>query len=216
MIRNISIAVLLLALLNRCTTDEKPAAIKPAAAPAATAKKTNAFGPFKFYKSVEVKPGLTYDVVSWGRGSETSGGYLILRSDSARLQYRSTSGALDGKLVDAWNMDMDADGDPEIFLQVEGEGEGSYLTMYVYEFGNSGNPRTIRFPDLSNSTMQQYRGQDSVYIEDGNIMREFPLFKETDNSNKPTGGRKMLQYSMRNNDFSVKEIEQIQKKGDED
>lgn len=200
----------MLTLLYSCSTEEKSDVKNKLAA--ANPEKKGLTGPFKFYKSVEVIPGLTYDVVSWGRGSENSGGYLILRSDSTRLKYRSVSGELDGKIIDAWNMDMDADGDPEIFIQAEGEGEGSHLNMYVYEFNDSGNPRTLRFPDLSSETMKLYRGQDSIYIDNGNIMREFPLFEETDNTKKATGGRKLIEYTLRNNNFSVKEIEQIQKK----
>jgi hypothetical protein len=32
--------------------------------------------PFRFHKAIEVKPGLTLDIVSWGRGSDFKTGYF--------------------------------------------------------------------------------------------------------------------------------------------
>lgn len=163
--------------------------------------------PFRFHKEIEVKPGLTFDVLSWGRGSETSGAYLILRSDSTHLQYRSTTGELDGKLLDAWNMDMDSDGNPEIFLQAEGVGEGSHLNMYVYEFNDAGSGQKITFPSLSGSSKKGYKGEDSLYVKDGKLMREFPVYDESDTTNLKSSEKRILEYNLRNNSLSVKEIE---------
>jgi len=168
--------------------------------------------PFRFHKEIEVKPGLTFDVVSWGRGSETSGIYMILRSDSTHLKYKSTTGELDGRLLDAWNMDMDSDGNPEIFIQAEGVGEGSHLNMYVYEFNDSGNGQKINFPSLSGSLKKGYKGQDSLYIQDGKLMREFPVFGTTETDSLKSSERRKLEYDFRRNSFSVKEI----KKDDEE
>ncbi|MXV16119.1 hypothetical protein [Hufsiella ginkgonis] len=163
--------------------------------------------PFRFHKAIEVKPGLTFDVLSWGRGSESSGSFLILRSDSTHLEYRSTEGKLDGRVEDAWNMDMDSDGNPEIFIQSKGEGEGSYLNLYVYEFNNSGSAQPLKFPELTAATRKLYRGMDSVYVKDGKLRRDFPLFGESDPAGKPSAGKKQVEYSLRNNTFTIKEVE---------
>lgn len=169
--------------------------------------------PFRFHKAIEVKPGLTFDVVSWGRGSETSGGYIILRSDSTHLKFRTTTGELDGKLLDAWNMDMDSDGNPEIFMQAEGVGDGSHFNMYVYEFNDSGNGQKITFPSLTGSLKKGYKGDDSVYVKNGKLMREFPVFDDKDGSGKPSGEKKLLEYSLRSNVFSVREIKKEKETG---
>ncbi|WP_207426251.1 hypothetical protein [Pedobacter sp. SYSU D00535] len=170
-------------------------------------------GPFRFHKAIEVKPGLTFDVVSWGRGSEHVGSYLILRSDSSRLKYRTTSGELEGTIVDAWNMDMDSDGNPEIFIQSKGEDKDSYLNMYVYEFNDSGSAQELRFPDLTSSTKRTYQGKDSVYIKEGSLYREFPVFDEADTAATNPTGKKVLEYVLRGSSFSVKEVkEEDQKK----
>lgn len=162
--------------------------------------------PFRFHKAIEVKPGLTLDVVSWGRGSNSVGGYLVLRSDSTHLNYRSVSDELDGEIVDVWDMDLDSDGNPELYIQSKGEGEGSYLNMYVYEYSGSGSNQQIRFPGLSSSAKKGYRGNDSVYIKEGKLMREFPVFKPEDSTAKSSGGLRKLEYSLRSNSFQVKEI----------
>src|SRR5690606_17143679 len=101
--------------------------------------------PFRYHKDIEVRPGLTLDIVAWGRGSESVGCYLIVRSDSNELRYRSTSGELEGRIVDAWNMDLDSDGNPELYIYARGIGDSSYLTMYVHEFSENGSNQRIRF-----------------------------------------------------------------------
>lgn len=165
--------------------------------------------PFRFHKTVEVKPGLTFDVLSWGRGAELIGGLLILRSDSIHTHYRSITDELEGRLVDAWNMDMDSDGNPEIFVQaVSGDEEKPYLSLLVYEFNSSGSAQKLRFPDLSSRTKKQYRGRDSLYVKEGRLMRQFPLFGEADSTGVKPAGMKLLEYRLRGNDFSVKEIEE--------
>lgn len=161
--------------------------------------------PFRAHRVVEVRPGLTFDVLSWGRGSQHSSAFLILRSDSSAIKYRSVSGELEGKITDAWNMDMDSDGNPEIFVQATTEDAGGDLKMYVYEFTESGSSREIRFPDLTSSTKKQYRGKDSVYVKEGSLFREFPLFESGDTSGVKAVGKKKLEYLLKGNSFSIKE-----------
>ena len=180
-----------------CSSDQPKEAQKPSV-------KVVLPKPFSFHKAIAIKPGLTFDVVSWGRGSEQTGAYLILRSDSADMKYRSTSGELEGKVTDAWNMDMDSDGNPEIFIEARTGDKENPLNMYVYEFDDNGSAREIRFPDLTASTKKTYRGKDSIYVREGSLFREFPLYEEADTAGiKPTG-KKVLEYSLRGSTFSVK------------
>lgn len=188
-------------LFASCTSEDKnpPIVTKPAV------KKI--IEPFRYHKAIEVKPGLTLDIVSWGRGSNSVGGYLVLRSDSTHLSYRSIAGELDGEIVDAWDMDLDSDGNPELYIHSRGEGEGSYLTMYIYEYNESGSNQQIRFPELGSSLKKGYKGNDSVYVKDGKLMREFPIYSTDDSVSKTTGEIRKLVYSLRSNSLSVKEVE---------
>jgi len=202
LIKKISIVALCVVLFTACTTKDKSPIIvdKPAV--------TKLAEPFRFHKAIEVKPGLTLDIASWGRGSDSIGGYLILRSDSTHLSYRSVSGELRGKVVDAWNMDLDTDGNPELYIQSVGEGKDNYLNMYIYEFGASGSSQQIRFPDLNSTLKEGYRGQDSMYIKDGKLFREFPFYakKDTVSTIKPT--IRKLEYTLRNNGLQFKELKE--------
>lgn len=187
-----------LAVVSSCGSDGEKKEVKPET-------RVVLPDPFRAHKVVEVRPGLTFDVLSWGRGSQESGAFLILRSDSSAIHYRSVSGELEGKITDAWNMDMDSDGNPEIFVQATSGDAGDNLSMYVYEFTENGSSREIRFPDLTSSTKKQYRGRDSVYVKEGSLFREFPLFESSDTSGVKAVGKKKIEYLLRGNSFSVKE-----------
>lgn len=192
--------IFLSAIMSSCLSEEPKQESKP------VVKKI--LQPFRFHKAIEVRPGLTLDIVSWGRGSNSVGGYLVLRSDSTKMDYRSVSGELDGKIVDAWDMDLDSDGNPELYIQAKGEGKGSYLNMYIHEYSDSGSNQKLKFPELSSSLNEGYRGQDSVYIKDGKLMREFPVFDKNDSTSHKTGQIRKIEYSLRNNNFQYKEIKE--------
>lgn len=164
--------------------------------------------PFRFHKAIEVKPGLTLDILSWGRGADSIGGYLILRSDSTKLSYRSVSGELEGKVADAWNMDLDTDGNPELYIQSVGMEKDSYLNMYIYEYGEGGSSQQIRFPDLNSSLKEGYRGEDSMYVKEGKLFREFPFYDSQDSVSSARPKIRKLEYTLKNNGLQFKEIKQ--------
>ena len=197
-----SAAIIIISVItSSCTSSDKPVLVNQSPA------KVTIQPPFRFHKAIEVKPGLTLDVVSWGRGSESVGAFLVLRSDSTHLKYRSLSGELDGEIVDVWNMDMDSDGNPELYIQAKGKGEGSYLSMYVYEFSDNGSSQRINFPNLGSSSKKGYQGGDSLYIKDDKLRREFPVTAvEEDAPDKPKTSKKILEYGLRNNSFTVDEV----------
>ncbi len=199
-------SLLTVVLISSCSNDDK----KQGYTNIPSVNKQKLTEPFRFHKAIEVKPGLTLDVLSWGRGSDSTGAYLILRSDSTHLKYKSTSGELNGRIVDVWNMDMDSDGNPELFIQAQGK--DSHVNMYVYEFGGDGNSQQIHFPDLNDSMKKGYKGKDSIYVKDGKLMREFPIFNDAESDNKSAEGKRIIEYHLGNNSISAKEIKDTSKK----
>ncbi|MCC8425916.1 PliI family lysozyme inhibitor of I-type lysozyme [Mucilaginibacter sp. UR6-11] len=161
--------------------------------------------PFKFHKMVEVAPGQYYDVMSWGRGATDTGSFLILHSDSAGRKYTTTTGDLNGQIVDVYNADMDIDGHPEILIQAKRKDTINYTTIYAFEFYES-KVQKLDFPKLTGSQRKGYRGNDNFYISEGKFIREFPIYEGSGPSAKLTGAKRKFEYSLSNNSFNVKQL----------
>lgn len=188
----------LCALIAGCGSDEKPV-VK-----AAPISKPKLMEPFRFHKLVEVSPGQYYDVTSWGRASVDTGAFLILHSDSSGRKYTTTTGDLDGAIVDVFNTDMDADGNPEIIIQAKSSDTTKHVNIYAFEFNNN-RANEISFPSLK-SSKANYRGQDNFYIQEGKLIREFPSYTGSGKDAKPTGGKYKLQYTLSGNEFDIKTL----------
>lgn len=161
--------------------------------------------PFRYHKLIEVSPGDDFDILSWGRGSTETGSFEILHSDSANMKYTTTTGDLDGTIVDAFNTDMDVDGNPEIIIQTKTKDSVYNTTIYAFEF-NNGKANKLDFPKLTSSQKKGYRGNDNFYIQDGNLMRQFNIYEGSGKNAKPTGQKRVFQYGLRNNEFTIKQV----------
>lgn len=188
------------AFITGCSNDDKPTGVATT-----IEKKPVVMDPFRYHKLIEVSPGQDYDILSWGRGSATVGAFEILHSDSAAAKYTTTTGDLDGSIVDVYNSDMDLDGNPEIIIQAKGKDTINYTTMYAFEFSN-GKAQKLDFPKLNQKQRQGYRGSDNFYIKDGTLMREFPIYNGSGKDAKPSGQKRLLQYGLRDNSFTVKQL----------
>jgi hypothetical protein len=181
--------------LSACNNNDKPTSLAKNDAP------PKALNPFPFYKSIEIKPGFNFEVVSWGKGIDTLGGYLLLMSDSLKNNYKSTSVERNGIITDAWNMDLDNDGNPELYIQ--------YLVrknvtdLNVFEFVNNSFDK-ISFPGLNSSLKKGYQGNDKFYVKNGDLFRAVPVVNV--DSGKTTTVIKTIKYRLSGNNFSTSEV----------
>ncbi len=190
--------VLGIAACNRPDTQQTIAAPSAAQAPKIMA-------PFRYQKTIEVAPGKYYDVLAWGRGSETMGAFEILRSDSSSMKYTTTTGDLEGKIVDAMNSDMDTDGNPEIFIHTQAADSTNAAKIFAFEY-NDDKARQLDFPKLTRSQRKGYRGNDNFFVKDGSLMREFDVYDENDTLAKKPIQKRLIQYSLRGNSISAEQI----------
>ena len=174
-----------------CSDNEKPASIEQKVV------EIKAPNPFPFYKSIEIKPGYYFEVLSWGKGVDSVGGFLILMSDSVKNNYKSISVEREGIITDAWNMDLDNDGNPEIYVQTLVR--KNVADVNVYEFGGDFNK--ISFPGIS--SMKGYKGDDKFFVKNGDLFRSVPIV-QTD-SGKTSTLVKTLKYRLSGNSFSSSE-----------
>lgn len=170
--------------------------------------------PFRYHKVIEVSPGNSFDVFSWGRGSAETGSFLVLQSDSAEVKYTTTTGDLDGTITDVYNTDMDMDGNPEILIQAKSKDSTIYTQIYAFEYKNNKADK-LTFPKLTSSQKKGYRGQDNFYIKEGVLMREFPIFDGDGADAKPTAEKRVLTYGIYSNNFTVKTVDQEDKNQNE-
>ncbi len=166
---------------------------------AVTAPKSE--NPFSFYKSIEIKPGFNFEVLSWGKGVDTLGGFLILMSDSAKNNYKSVSVERKGKITDAWNMDLDNDGNPEIYIQYVVRKNVNDINVYEY---SNGSFNKISFPGLRSDIKESYQGNDKFYVKSGELFRNVPIINV--NGNKKTTETKTFKYRLGGNSFSSTEL----------
>ncbi|WP_231492037.1 PliI family lysozyme inhibitor of I-type lysozyme [Pedobacter sp. Leaf170] len=155
--------------------------------------------PFPFYTDIEVKPGLNFEVFSWGKGKDSIGGYQILMSDSLKKDYRSLSVERNGIVNDAWNMDLDNDGNPEIYVQILKN--KTALDLNVFEYAG-GSFNKINFPSLTSNQKKGYKGNDKIFVKGGELYRSFPVEDAQDTTKTIT---KTYQYKLRGNSFSTVE-----------
>jgi len=200
-IKYISTALGLLASLMAasCGTGEKEA-LSAAQQPAAPVTK----GQFPFYKDIQIRPGLNFEVVSWGKGVDSVGGYLVLLSDSLKNNYKSLSNEREGIITDAWNMDMDNDGNPEIYIELLSQKNVSDLNVFEY---SGGSFNKITFPGLSSNMKKIYAGNDKFTIKEGELYRSFPIVNPRDTSEK-AGEIKRIKYRLSGNSFSPSEVKE--------
>jgi hypothetical protein len=97
------------------------------------------------------------------------------------------------------------DGNPEILIQSKGKDTVNYARIYAFEFNNNDADK-LDFPKLTNSQRKGYRGNDNFYIKEGKLIREFPIYDSNDSLAKPTGAKRQLEYSLRSNNFTVKQL----------
>lgn len=191
-----------MAVISGCNSNEQ----KPLQAVKEPAKPV-LMQPFRFHKLIEVSPGNSFDIFSWGRGVAETGSLLILKSDSTGKNYTTTTGDLEGAVTDVYNTDMDMDGNPEILIQAKAKDSTVHTQIYAFEYKDN-KAQKLDFPKLSSSQRKGYRGEDNFYIKEGILMREFPVFDGNGSTAKATGEKRVLEYGIRSNSFTVKTIEQ--------
>jgi hypothetical protein len=161
--------------------------------------------PFRYHKMIEVSPGQDFDVMSWGRGNGNQSSLLILHSDTASKTYTTTTGDLEGAITDVFNSDMDIDGNPELLIEAKSKDTIDYTAIYAYEF-KEGKANKLDFPKLTSTQKKGYRGNDNFFMKDGKLIRQFPVYDGNTSTAKPTGQKRVLQYSLRSNSLTVKDL----------
>jgi len=103
-----------------------------------------------------------------------------------------------GRITSALIDDLNNDGFPDLVLVAYTDSGDSYKTIYAFASDQNKSIVPIAMPDLmlDGKLNGGYRGQDEFTMMEGTIMRKFPVYKPGDEKDKPTGGKRAIQYTM--------------------
>jgi hypothetical protein len=103
-----------------------------------------------------------------------------------------------GKIAKVEIEDFNNDGFPDLILYIYSGANGEMGTVIgITSVGNK-SMSPIYFPDILDDVKLRvgYKGHDEFYLLQGTLMRSFPIFKTEDAPDKPTGGKRVVQYQM--------------------
>lgn len=106
---------------------------------------------------------------------------------------------IEGSITDATALDMDGDQLPEILLFLESPGSGSYGSILAYTVNKRKQLEKIMVPSIEQDAVlgKQYMGHDRYETAKGRfLVHYFPMYQNGDANCCPTGGTKMIQYSL--------------------
>lgn len=101
-------------------------------------------------------------------------------------------------ISDVFVADLDGNGFDEIYLITTSAGSGSYGSVLAFASNRDKSLSMINFPGIveGDSNFEGYMGHDRFTIEDGKLIRTFPIYNEGDRNSNPTGGRRRLTYGL--------------------
>ena len=101
-----------------------------------------------------------------------------------------------GRLMKSEIDDLNNDGFPDLLLYIFSGANGEYGTVYAFLSQENKSISSFALPDamLDGKLKDGYQGHDEFTLLEGKLMREFPVYKPGDEKDKPTGGKRFVQY----------------------
>ena len=151
-------------------------------------------------KSLTTSTGKTFEVETQSEGSSV----MNIKISTQGFDEVNESWKIEGAdpLSESFIADLDKNGFEEIYLVTRSVGSGSYGRLYGYASNNDKSVTPIYVPEPSEADLAQggnfegYMGHDSIYLDQGRLIRKFPIYNEGDENCCPTGGDRQLEYEL--------------------
>jgi hypothetical protein len=103
---------------------------------------------------------------------------------------------IDGTVTGVDIGDINVDGSPEIYIYIKDTKGGA--SMCAFSANKKKSLSEIYLPPFTDDPKltKGYRGHTEIAMVEGIIALRFPVYKDTDNDDKPTGGTRQLQYKL--------------------
>jgi len=144
---------------------------------------------------------ISFDIQTTGQGSISE---VTIQPKGLEIDNQKITLELDGQIVNAEIEDLNSDGFPEILIFTISAGSGSYGNVLGYSVNNGKSISQIYFPELSENKEANsgYMGHDEFAIIETSLARRFPIYKDGDTNNNPTGGTRQILYKLKNGEAS--------------
>ena len=144
---------------------------------------------------------ITFDISTTGEGSISQ---LTIQPKGLEIDNQKITLELEGQVTNAEIEDLNSDGSPEILIYTRSLGSGSYGNVIGYSVNNGKSISQIYFPELSDNKEANigYMGHDEFAIIETSLARRFPIYKNGDTNNNPTGGMRQIQYKLKDGEAS--------------
>ncbi|HEV3252268.1 MAG TPA: hypothetical protein VGZ71_15010 [Puia sp.] len=109
---------------------------------------------------------------------------------------------INGRVTKAEIDDLNNDGFPDLLVYIFGDTDGLYGNAYAFASVENKSIVPFALPDilLDPKIKEGYRGHDEFSLLEGMLIRQFPRYKPGDEKNKPTGGKRVVNYQMHPNE----------------
>jgi hypothetical protein len=144
---------------------------------------------------------ISFDIKTTGEGSVSQ---LSIQLKGLEIDNENIALQIDGQVVNAEIEDLNSDGFPEILIYTMSAGSGSYGNVIGYSVNNGKSISQIYFPELSDNkeASSGYMGHDEFAIIETTLARRFPVYKDGDTNNNPTGGMRQIEYKLKDGEAS--------------
>lgn len=98
--------------------------------------------------------------------------------------------------------DLDKNGYEEFYIVSRSAGSGSYSSIRGFASNKDKSVSMIYVPEISekdqakNGLFEGYRGHNQFSLENGVLVNQFPVYRETDPNAKPSGGHRKVYYTL--------------------
>ena len=144
---------------------------------------------------------ISFDIKTSGEGSISQ---LSIQPTGLEIDNQNIILEIGGQVVNAEIEDLNSDGFPEILIYTMSAGSGSYGNVIGYSVNNGKSISQIYFPEISENKEASigYMGHDEFAIIETSLARRFPVYKDGDTNNNPTGGTRQIQYKLKDGEAS--------------
>jgi hypothetical protein len=103
-----------------------------------------------------------------------------------------------GRVQKAEIDDLNNNGFPDIVVYMFSGLHGEYGNVFAFISEENKSIIPVGLPDanMNGKISEGYKGHDDFSLMEGTLMQKFPIYKAGDSTSNPTGGHRMVQYSL--------------------